>query len=234
MVTQPFSVFELLSGVIPVMWQTLVAAVGIMLVLSIVVQRQLALSADGGLVPSPHPTLRNFMEILLEGIIGVMRDTIGPKWPKYLPLIGTLGLFILVSNLLGLVPGLGGPTSYLETNLAWAVMAFCVAEYVAFKEQGPKTYLSHLMGPVLWLAPLMLVIEVISHLSRMLSLTVRLTGNIFADHTLVAVFLSFGVVQWFVPWIFMGLGLFVAFLQAFIFCFLTIIYIGLALEEAHH
>jgi F-type H+-transporting ATPase subunit a len=79
----------------------------------------------------------------------------------------------------------------------------------------------------------MLVIELISHAARLLSLTVRLTGNMFADHTLVAVFLSIPVIAFFVPWIFMGLGVFVAFLQAFIFSFLTIIYIGLALEDAH-
>jgi len=234
MIIQPFSIFELFAPYIPVAFQTLMVAVVLLLLTSVVMRRQLQTAGDSALIPSPHPSLRNCLEILLEGIVSLMRDTIGPNWPKYLPLIGTLGLFILISNLLGLVPGLGGPTSYVETNLSWALMSFCVAEYVAFKEQGAKSYLSHLMGPVWWLAPLMLIIELISHLSRMLSLTVRLTGNLFADHTLVAVFLSFPVIQWFVPWVFMGLGLFVAFLQAFIFSFLTIIYIGQALEDAHH
>ncbi len=234
MIIQPYSIFEMFAGAIPIAFQTLMVAVVLLLLVSFVMQRQLVAAGDQALIPSAKPTLRNFMEILLEGIVSLMKDTIGPSWPKYLPLVGTLGLFILVSNLLGLVPGLGGPTSYVETNLSWALMSFCVAEYVAFKEQGAATYLGHLMGPIWWLAPLMLVIEVISHLSRMLSLTVRLTGNLFADHTLVAVFLSFPVIQWFVPWVFMGLGLFVAFLQAFIFSFLTIIYIGQALEDAHH
>lgn len=163
-----------------------------------------------------------------------MREVLGPSWAKYLPLVGTLGLFILVANLMGLVPGLGGPTSYIETNLAWAMISFAIAEYVSVREQGLVNYLKHLAGPVLFLAPIMFLVEIVSHLARLVSLTLRLTGNMFADHTLVAVFLGFGVINLFIPWIFMGLGLFVAFLQAFIFTYLTIIYIGQALEAAHH
>ena len=230
----PPTIFEFGPSAIPVMFQTFAAAIVLVTLVAVVVRRDLARAEGGGVVPSPHFTLRNVVEILLEAIASLMRDTIGPSWPKYLPLIGTMGLFILVSNLMGLVPFGAGPTSYIETNLCWAIMAFALAEYVAFREQGPVNYLKHLMGPVLWLAPLMLVVEVVSHASRLLSLSVRLTGNMFADHTLVAVFLSFAGINLFVPWIFMGLGLFVAFLQAFIFSFLTIIYIGQALEDAHH
>jgi F-type H+-transporting ATPase subunit a len=233
-IAHPPSIFEVLSGVIPPLFQTLVVALLIVLGLSWWVRRDLARATDGGLVPAPQLTLRGFIEVLLEAIVSLMESTIGPKWPRYLPLVGTLALFILISNLMGLVPGLGGPTSYVETNASWAIMAFGVSEYVAFREQGAKEYFSHLIGPVIWLAPLMLVIEVISHCARLVSLTLRLTGNIFADHTLVAVFLAFPVVNVFVPWLFMGLGLFVAFVQAFIFAFLTIIYIGQAVAESHH
>ena len=234
MISHPPSIYELLeaSGV-SVLVQSLLVALFLVVALAALVRRELAAAGDG-LVPPPRLTLRNFVEVLLEGIASLMRDTIGPSWPKYLPLVGTLGLFILVSNLMGLVPGLGGPTSFLETNFAWAMLSFGIAEYVSIREQGLGPYLSHLMGPNIFLAPIMFPIEVISHLSRLISLTLRLTGNMFADHTLVAVFLSFVGIQWFVPWIFMGLGLFVAFLQAFIFTFLTIIYIGQALEAAHH
>ena len=84
-----------------------------------------------------------------------------------------------------------------------------------------------------WLIPILLPIEIIGHLARMLSLTVRLTANMFADHTLVAIALMFPVVQLFTPWVMMGLGLFVAFLQAFIFAYLTTVYIGQAVQEAH-
>jgi len=234
MIAQPASVFELLSGQVPILFQTLLVAVLFLMLLGVVVRRELAAAGADAVIPPERLTPRNFVEILLEGIAALMRHTIGPTWPKYLPLVGTLGLFILVSNLMGLVPGLGGPTSYVETNLSWALMSFTVAEYAAFREQGFKQYLSHMAGPIWWLWPLMLLIEIVSHMSRMVSLTLRLTGNMFADHTLVAVFLSFGVIQWVLPWVFMGLGLFVAFVQAFIFAFLTIIYIGQAVEDAHH
>ena len=234
MIAHPPSIYELLekSGV-SILLQSLLVALLLVVVLAALVRRELAVAGDG-LVPPPRLTPRNFVEILLEGISSLMRDTIGPTWPKYLPLVGTLGLFILVSNLMGLVPGLGGPTSFLQTNLAWALLSFGIAEYVSIREQGLGNYMKHLMGPTPLLAPIMFPIEVISHFSRLISLTLRLTGNMFADHTLVAVFLGFVGIQWFVPWIFMGLGLFVAFLQAFIFTFLTIIYIGQALEAAHH
>ena len=227
----PPTIFKLLEGVIPSAVQALAACTLLVLVLAFWVRQ--SLRNEDGVIPAEGFTLRNFLELLLEGIVSLMRQTIGPTWEKYMPLVGTLGFFILVSNLMGLVPGLGGPTSYVETNLSWAILAVVVSEYAAFRHQGAKAYLSHLAGPIWWLAPLMFVVEVISHLARLLSLTIRLTGNMFADHTLVAVFLSFPVVALFVPWIFMGLGVFVAILQAFIFSFLTIIYIGLALEDAH-
>ena len=228
------SLYELFEGAVPILFQSLALALLLVLGLAFWVRRDIASTPDGGVVPAPKLTLRGFVEVLLEGIVSLMQETIGPHWPRYLPLVGTLGLFILVSNLLGLVPGLGGPTSYVETNFSWAIMAFAVSEYAALREQGVRNYLGHLMGPVVFMAPLMLVIELISHFARLISLTIRLTGNLFADHTLVAVFLSFPVINVFVPWLFMGLGLFVAFVQAFVFAFLTIIYIGQAVAEAHH
>ena len=227
----PPTLFNLLEGVIPVAIQALAACTLLVLLLTFWVRR--GLRGEDGVIPAEGFSVRNFLELLLEGIVSLMRQTIGPSWATYLPLVGTLGFFILVSNLMGLVPGLGGPTSYVETNLSWAILAVVVSEYAAIRHQGAKAYLSHLAGPIWWLSPLMFVVEVISHLARLLSLTIRLTGNMFADHTLVAVFLSFPVVALFVPWVFMGLGVFVAILQAFIFSFLTIIYIGLALEDAH-
>jgi F-type H+-transporting ATPase subunit a len=229
--SHPPTIFEGISGLVPIGLSTLVACSVLVLFLAWWVRR--SLRTEDGVIPSEGFTLRNFLELLLEGIVSLMRQTIGPQWPRYLPMVGTLGFFILVSNLMGLVPGLGGPTSYVETNVSWALLAFGVSEFAAFQHQGARAYFSHLAGPVLWLAPLMLAVELVSHLARIVSLTIRLTGNMFADHTLVAVFLSLPVVSFFVPWAFMGLGVFVAFLQAFIFSFLTIIYIGLALEDAH-
>jgi len=192
-----------------------------------------SLRRNQGLVPSEKLTVRNILELLLEGIAGQMRAVIGPEWPRFAPLVCTLGLFILISNVTGLVPFFTGPTSFIETNLAWAVLSFAVYNYAGIKHHGLGRYAKHFMGPVPWLAPLMFPIELISHASRLLSLTLRLTANMFADHTLVAIFLWLPVVGFFVPWAMMGLGLFVAFLQAFIFAYLTAIYIGLAIEDAH-
>jgi F-type H+-transporting ATPase subunit a len=226
------TIFHILAPYIPIALQTLAACGVIVLIISLLVRRQLAEGET--LVPPEGPTLRNFVEVMFEGILNLMRDVIGPTWPRYVPLVGTLGLFILVSNLMRQIPGSDGPTGYVEANLSWAIMAFLTAEYVAIKEQGLFKYIMHMAGPAWYVWIITIPVEIVSHLARMMSLTVRLTGNMFADHTLIAVFLSFPIyVSLFTPWIFAGLGVFVAFLQAFVFTFLTIIYIGQALEEAH-
>ena len=230
--THPPHIFGL-YGAVPVPIQTLLACALVVLVLSLLLRRDLARDETGGLIPPERFTLRGLLEVLLEGLTSMMQDVIGPEWRRFAPIVTTMALFILVSNLMGLVPGLTGPTSYVETNFSWALIAFCVYNYAAVKHHG-LSYLKHFIGPVAWLAPLMLPVELVSHLARLLTLTIRLTANMFADHTLVALGLSFGLgLNFVIPWLFMGLGLFVAFLQAFIFSFLTMIYIGGALEEAH-
>ena len=190
------------------------------------------LTKDPGLVPSEKLTLRNLLEILLEGMGDQMEGAIGPEWHRYVPLVCTLGLFILISNLTGLIPFFTGPTTFIETNLAWAVISFASYNVIGVRHHG-LAYFKRFLGPVPVLMPLMLPIEIINHLARMLSLTLRLTANMFADHTLVAIFVTMPLVGFFVPWAIMGLGLFVAFLQAFIFSYLTVVFIGEALEEAH-
>ena len=154
----------------------------------------------------------------------------GDEWRRWFPLVGTIFFFILVSNLLGLFPGLGGATSYVETTTGWAIITVVVAEFVGMRKHG-FGYIKHFLGPVWWLAPVFFVLEIPLHLARVLTLSVRLLANMFADHTIVAVWL--GLVPIVIPAIFMGLGLVVAILQAFVFSLLTMIYIGLALDEAH-
>ena len=224
------SIFDWLEPFVATNRATVVLNVVLVGVVVLLIRREMR--RDDSVIPSERLTVRNFFELLLEGIVGQMRTTIGPEWHRFAPVVGTLGLFILISNLLGLVPGLTGPTSFIETNLAWALLSFVTYNMAGFQHHG-LGYVKHFLGPVPWLAPLMLPIELISHLSRIMSLTVRLTANMFADHTLVAIFLSFPLVQIFVPWLMMGLGLFVAFLQAFIFAYLTTVYIGMALQEEH-
>ncbi len=226
----PPNVFELLAPVLPIGISTVIACLGLTLLLAWLVRR--GLEGDDGVIPDERLTLRNFLEILLEGAVSLARQVIGHDWARWMPLVGTLGFFILVSNVMGLVPFLTNPTSYIETNLAWALISFGTYHYAGISHHGIG-YLHHfVLGPP-WLWPLTLPVELIGHAARILSLTIRLTANMFADHTLLALFLSFQVVNAFIPALFVGLGLFVAFLQAFIFMFLTMIYIGMALEEAH-
>ena len=224
-----------------VVWSSLFAA-GLLIVTGLVVRSRLA-AANGGLIPDEGFTIRNVLEMLTEMLSGLAEQNMGPNWRKYFPFIATLFFFILVSNLIGLIPGIDGATSSANTNWAWAIISFALHQYVGIKEHG-WSYINHFLGPSLYdlkvgdktyhlrlMAPLYAPIELISHLSRVFTLAVRLLANMFADHTVVAVWL--GLVPIAVPAIFMGLGVLVSFLQAYVFAMLSMIYIGLALEEAH-
>lgn len=228
--SHPLTLFDLIEPLVPITISTLLTCLMLTLILAALVRR--GLQAADGVVPEGRVTVRNILELLLEGMVSLARETIGPEWPRWMPLIGTMGFFILVSNLMGLIPGLTNPTSFVETNVAWALVSFGTFVYAGFSTHG-VSYVRHFVGPVWWLAWLVFPLEIVSAVIRIMSLTIRLTANMFADHTLVAVFLSFPVVNLFAPSLFMGLGLFVAFLQAFIFSFLTMIYIGEAIHEAH-
>jgi F-type H+-transporting ATPase subunit a len=218
------------EGALPVAIQTLGVSVVVVLLLSWYVGRRVG---EEAVVPDGRLSLSSFVELMFEGIAGLAKDLMGDHWVRFMPLVGTLALFILVSNLLGLVPGGGGATQFVETNLTWGILAVTVAEASAIREHGLVGWLKHFNPGPWWLAPLMFPIEVFSHMIRMGTLTIRLTANMFADHTLLAIFLSFPIIQIFVPWMVMGLGLFIAFIQAFIFSYLTMTYIGEAIAEAH-
>ncbi len=131
---------------------------------------------------------------------------------------------------MGLVPGLGGSTSYVETTTAWAIISVVVAEGVGMRKHGFR-YIKHFLGPIWWLAPMFFILEIPIHVARIVTLSIRLLANMFADHTIVSVWIL--LVPFGVPAIFMGLGLIIAVLQAFVFSLLTMVYIGLALEKTH-
>ena len=202
---------------------------------------------------------QNFVEVVLEQFIQMIDDVIGPAGRRYLPLIGTLGLFILVCNLMGLVPGLMSPTGNLMTNAACALVVFFAYHYIGIKQQGLGHYLKHFMGPVPALAPLMIPIEVISHLARPLSLTLRLFGNMTGGHILLAIIFFLMGLNGLIGFALSGslggiivggiggavmivftvgflypLKILVSFLQAFIFVMLTMLYIASAVEGAEH
>lgn len=179
--------------------------------------------------------LQNFFELVVEGIADFMEDVIGPEGPQYIFLIGTLALFILTSNLVGLLPGFTSPTNNLNTNLAMAISVFCIYHYIGIKKHG-LAYVKHFAGPVIWLAPLIMPIELIGHSARILSLSVRLFGNIMG-HDIVLIILGvmagLSIFIFWAPIPMIFLGIFVSFIQTFVFVLLSMIYIALALEEEH-
>ncbi|MFZ2417856.1 MAG: F0F1 ATP synthase subunit A, partial [Smithellaceae bacterium] len=154
----------------------------------------------------------------------------GEHGKKFFPLIATLGLFILTANLIGIIPGFESPTANINTNLAMALVVFFSTHVVGVITHGFK-YVKQFLGPVWWLSPLMLPIELVSHLSRPLSLTFRLFGNIAGEDIVLLVVLL--LVPLLVPLPIMFLMIFTSIVQALVFVLLSMMYIGGAMEEAH-
>lgn len=184
------------------------------------------------LIPATRFSLVNLFEVLVEGILGLMESVIGPKAPQYFPLIGSLFIYIFLCNLMGVIPGMLPPTDNVNTNFACSLTVFFYYNYVGIKENGFANYMRHFMGPILWLGPLMFVIEMIGHLVRPLSLSLRLFGNITGDHLVLGIFSDLVPVA--VPVLFLALGVFVSFIQAFVFSLLSLIYVALATAHEEH
>jgi F-type H+-transporting ATPase subunit a len=202
----------------------------IIILISILGTRKIALTEEGA-VPDDRLTFKNFCELLLEGILKIMEDSMGHHARKFLYLIGSAAIFILFSNISGLIPGFNPPTDNINTTAACAITVFLLYNYHGLKENG-MAYLKHFAGPFWWLAPLMIPIEIIGHLARPLSLSLRLFGNIMGDHLVTAIF--FSLVPIFVPVPIMVLGLFVCFVQTFVFCLLSMAYISGAIAHDEH
>jgi F-type H+-transporting ATPase subunit a len=189
-------------------------------------------SGDAGLVPPPRFGLRNLFEMLADAVYGLMEGVLGPKDAKrFLPLIGSLFFFILFSNLLSLIPGFVPPTATLKTTVVLGVLVFLLTHFYGLRAHG-ISYLKHFLGPVWWLAPLMLPIELVSHVARPVSLSLRLLGNIMADHKVAAVF--FAMVPLLVPVPFLVMGVLVSLVQAVVFSLLSTIYISTAIAHEEH
>lgn len=150
---------------------------------------------------------------------------------KYLPFFGTLFIFILIANLIGVIPAFESPTMSPAVPAGCAIATFLYYNFWGFREQGVGTYLKHFAGPMPALAPLMVPIELVSHMARPLSLTIRLFANMFAGEQVTVAFLKLTFLV--APAIFMGLHVFVAFLQAYIFALLTMIYVSGAVAHEH-
>ena len=173
------------------------------------------------------------LELIVVGLKGLMEDIIGHgAAKKFLYIIGGFASFIFISNLFGLFFFLQPPTGNPNTTFGLGLTAFLYYNYQGVKTQGLGHYLKHFLGPMPLLAPLMLPIELIGHVARVLSLGMRLFGNIFGEHTATGIFM--GMLPFVLPWPMMGLGIFGAFLQTFVFIMLTMVYIGGAVTAEEH
>jgi len=194
----------------------------ILIVFFILVRARLSVESPGGL------------QHIVEGLHGFIQnqseEIIGHHSEVFTPFLMALGLFILLCNLIGLIPGFESPTASPAVPLGCAVASFAYYQFQGIRKHGAG-YIKQFIGPMLLLAPIMLPIELISHFARMLSLTVRLFANMFAGDLVTLVF--FSLVPLGVPVVFMGLHIFVSFLQAYIFVLLTTVYLQGAVSEAH-
>lgn len=176
---------------------------------------------------------QNLMEAYINGVLKMGTDVMG-KEParRYLPLVATIGLFVGIANLIGVVPGFEAPTAFLEMPLTLALVVFVYYNFEGIRRQGFFKYFKHFLGPVWWLYWLMFPIEIVSHFSRLVSLSFRLFGNVKGDDMFLMVILM--LAPWLLPMIPYALLTFMAFLQAFIFMMLTYVYLGGAVAVDDH
>jgi F-type H+-transporting ATPase subunit a len=194
-----------------------------LIVFSLLIRRRLSVDSPG--------SIQQGLELLAEGIIGLADDIIGHDARRFFPLLGGLFVYILTGNLLGLFPGFMSPTSNINVTASCAVVVFIYYNYVGFREHGFWKYMAHFAGPSLVIAPLLFVIEIISHFARPFSLSVRLFGNIFAEELILGTLNSLFPFLLSLP--VMALALFASTVQAFIFIVLTMVYLGGAVEHSH-
>jgi len=174
------------------------------------------------------------LEDIVGFLVGLLKQNIGEKGVRFLPLVGSIFLFIFTANMIGKIPGLISPTASLNTTVGCAVTVWIYYHIQGVRAQGIGPYLLHFAAPPgapVWMAPIMLPIELISHLSRMLSLSLRLFGNIFGEEMVILIIAS--IIPFIAPLPMMLLGVVTGTLQAFIFALLTMIYLAGAVHTAH-
>jgi F-type H+-transporting ATPase subunit a len=202
------------------------------MVLSAVIALVLARVAMSNLQLVPKGT-QNLMEAYMSGVLSMGVDVMGKEHArKYVGLVATIGLFVGIANIIGIIPGFEAPSADLNMTLTLALSVFIYYNYLGIKTQGVIKYFKHFMGPVWWLAWLMFPVEIVSHFSRIVSLSFRLFGNIKGDDMFLAVMLM--LVPFVLPIIPFALLAFGALLQAFIFMMLTYVYIGGAVVVEEH
>jgi F-type H+-transporting ATPase subunit a len=203
----------------------------VMELLVVVLLMALAATVRSSLSSDKPGKLQHIFE-LLYGFLKTQASEVGIHHPeKYSAFFGTIFIFVLAMNLIGIIPIFESPTMEVAVPAGLALSTWIYYHVMGVHELGPLQYMKHFLGPVIWLAPLMIFIEIIGHFARMLSLTVRLYGNMLAGEQITNAFI--GLTYLVVPVLFMGLHVFVAFLQAYVFSLLTMIYVSMATSHEH-
>jgi F-type H+-transporting ATPase subunit a len=174
---------------------------------------------------------QNFFEVVVSGMEEFMVDVTGEEGRWFFPLVGTIFLYIASCNLIGLIPGFFPPTASINTTLSCALVSFVFTHFIGIKYHGVK-YIKHFLGPIWWMIPIILPIELIGHLARIMSLSFRLFGNMMG-HELVLMILFMLAGAFFAPLPIMAMGIFVSFVQAFVFFLLSTMYFSGSMEHAH-
>ncbi len=214
-----------------------VLVVIVMLFVSLSARAQLSAAKDGGVIPGPKFNALNFVEVISAALYGQLKGLCGEKEARrFFPVIGSLALFIFFSNSLGLIPGFSPPTDNLNTTFACGLFVFLYYNVHAFRVQGIG-HITHMANPVgewwgWFLAPIMFPIELISHLARPMSLSLRLMGNMIGDHAVLGAFV--GIIPFILPLPFFLLGFIVCIVQTVVFSLLSMVYLSLAVSDSHH
>jgi len=174
---------------------------------------------------------QNFFEVVVSGMEEFMVDVTGEEGRWFFPLVGTIFLYIATCNLIGLIPGFFPPTASINTTLSCALVSFVFTHFIGIKYHGVK-YIKHFLGPIWWMIPIILPIELIGHPARIMSLSFRLFGNMMG-HELVLMILFMLAGAFFAPLPIMAMGIFVSFVQAFVFFLLSTMYFSGSMENAH-
>ena len=224
---EPFTWFGALG--LPEKIATAGLVAGLLVVFAARVRRKLG-ATEAALEPEDGVTVRNLAESLVEAISGLAEGVIGHGAERYVPLLASFFVFILACNLIGLVPGFTPPTSDFNITFGLGIVSFIAYQVAGAREHGLR-YVKQFLGSVVLLYPLMLVVELFSHVFRPISLGIRLFANMLADHEVVEIFT--GLTKIGIPVAFYALGAFVCVVQAFVFTMLSAIYIALAVSHDH-
>lgn len=208
---------------------TLIIASALLIMMGLMARARLG-SGEAAIIPTNKFSLRGIFEVLTEYIGGMSEQVIGHHGRAFAPYFAAIFTYILFNNLIGLIPGMTPATENFNTTFAFGVFSFLAYNFIGIKEGG-LGYLKHFLGPVIWLAPLMLLIELISHFIRPLTLGLRLANVMTGDHTVLSVFLGLFPLGPAIP--FYAMGLLVCTIQAFVFTLLSMVYIALATAHDH-